>query len=173
MDMSNQKFCILFAGAPGSSKSPIAMYLSGKLGLPVFNNDVIRTEVLEDLGVYAQEEHLKRRNERLMDMLDHELSFIVDASADRGWKQEGEYLLSRGYIVFIISLDLSKNFLQHLYELKGYHESAKQLDTFMAEHEAFLKEYGEAIGLHIIDASFPDRLTRSLQAVLAWQETLG
>jgi len=42
------KFCLTFAGAAGSSKTPISNYLSTKLLLPVFNNDAIRTEVIED-----------------------------------------------------------------------------------------------------------------------------
>jgi len=44
--MKKEKFVILFAGAVGSSKSPIANYLSPKLNIPIFNNDAIRFEVI-------------------------------------------------------------------------------------------------------------------------------
>lgn len=63
--MKNKKICITFAGAVGSSKTPISNYLSTKLNLPIFNNDAIRSEVIEDLGIFDSEEHLKRRNARL------------------------------------------------------------------------------------------------------------
>lgn len=61
--------CITFAGAIGSSKSPIANYLSISLGLPIFNNDSIRSEVTEDLGILDSKEYLKRRNKRFQELL--------------------------------------------------------------------------------------------------------
>lgn len=60
----NQGYCILFAGAIGSGKSPIANYLSYKFNLPVFNNDIIRTEVKEDLLRMDEEEYERRRSQR-------------------------------------------------------------------------------------------------------------
>ncbi len=46
---SYMKKVILFAGAVGSGKTPISNYLSYKLNLPIYNNDAIRSEVIEDL----------------------------------------------------------------------------------------------------------------------------
>ena len=43
-----QKICITFAGCVGSSKTPISNYLSTKLNLPIFNNDAIRSEIIEN-----------------------------------------------------------------------------------------------------------------------------
>jgi cytidylate kinase len=54
--MNNKKICITFAGAVGSSKTPISNYLSSRLNLPIFNNDTIRSEVIEDLGVFDNKE---------------------------------------------------------------------------------------------------------------------
>ncbi|MEX1995712.1 MAG: hypothetical protein WD887_02965, partial [Candidatus Saccharimonadales bacterium] len=42
-------YAVVFAGVPGSSKTIISNYLSGKFGLPVFNNDQLRNEVKEDM----------------------------------------------------------------------------------------------------------------------------
>lgn len=163
--MIPEKMCILFAGAVGSSKTPIAMYLSGMLDLSIFNNDAIRTEVIEDLGRFDSEEHLKRRNERLQGVLGRGFSFIVDASIDREWGTLQEWLPKYGYSFFIISLDLSKEKLIQLYEAKGYTESLQTIDRFIADHEAFLKQYGNVVGLRITDENFSRRLELSYQAV--------
>jgi adenylylsulfate kinase-like enzyme len=64
-----KKVCIIFAGAVGSSKTPISNYLSIKLNLPIFNNDAIRSEVIEDLGFFDSNEHIKRRNSRLEEII--------------------------------------------------------------------------------------------------------
>ncbi|MCC6563838.1 hypothetical protein IT087_03015, partial [Candidatus Uhrbacteria bacterium] len=58
-------YCISFAGAIGSSKTPIAHYLSLKLGLPIHNNDVVRTEVKEEFGELREGEYEKRRDQRI------------------------------------------------------------------------------------------------------------
>jgi len=83
--------------------------------LPIFNNDAIRSEVIEDLGVFDTEEHLKRRNLRLEEIISDGNSFICDVSIDREWKEFKEKLISSNYTFFIISLDLSKKLLIKLY----------------------------------------------------------
>ena len=166
--MNNKKFCILFAGAIGSSKTPIANYLSGKLNLPVFNNDAIRAEVIEDLGELNFEEHIKRRDSRLKELLEKEFSFIIDLSIDREWKKSKDKLTKNGFDYFIISLDLSKDFLENLYKLKNYSESLKVIEQFVNDHNLFLEESGNEIGLHIDDKNFKDRLDLSFQAVNNW-----
>jgi len=40
------KYIVAFAGVVGSSKTPISNYLSGVFGLPVFNADAVRSEVM-------------------------------------------------------------------------------------------------------------------------------
>jgi hypothetical protein len=168
LNMPTKKICITFAGAIGSSKSPIANYLSPKLGLPIFNNDAIRSEVIEDLGNLDNEEHLKRRDARLKEIIENGTSFIIDASVDRTWSKLKESLQENGYDYFIISLDLSKNLLERLYKAKGYTDSLKIIDELMQDHQKFLDEFGGDVGVHITDAEFEDRLEVAHKAVEKW-----
>ena len=161
------RYCITFAGVPGSSKSPIANHLSWNLGLPIFNNDTIRTEVKEDLLKFDQKEYEKRRDERAINLMDSRKSFIYDASVDRMWETHSKRLEKRGYEVFIISLDLSESLLDNIYRAKGYTEFA-QLGLRQPEHDKFLEEFGHLVNLHIDDEGFPRRLELSLGAVKAW-----
>lgn len=164
----NKKFLITFAGAIGSSKTPIANYLSCKLNFPVLNNDAIRTEVPEELGYFSEEEYLKRRNERIRDVLENCPAIIYDASIDREWKNWEDKIAKAGYKIFIISLDLSKDFLIELYKIKGYHESAEKIDQFFSDHEEFVKNYSHLIGLKITDENFKNRLELAYSAVSEW-----
>lgn len=82
----NKPLCIAFAGVVGSSKTPIANYLSCKLNLPVFNNDAIRSGVIEDLGMLDTKVYEKRRDERLKEIIKNKISFICDASIDRSFR---------------------------------------------------------------------------------------
>ena len=167
------RICITFAGPVGSSKSPIANYLSPKLGLAVFNNDLIRTEVLEDDGRECDpKEHLRRRDQRLTETIESGVSFICDASVDRGWEKLKATLTENNYHWFIISLDLSKEKLIELYELKGYHDTLQVIDKGYQDHQDFLAEYGDDVGLRITDKDYPDRLELSLQTVKKWLSEL-
>lgn len=163
------KYCITFAGVPGSSKSPIAHHVSWNLGLPIFSNDILRTEVKEDLLDFDLTEYEKRRDDRGLALMRSGKSFIYDASVDRAWEMLSKRLMDEGYEHFIISLDLSEGLLNSIYEPKGFTEFA-ELDLRQPEHEAFLAKYGDQINLHIIDAEFPDRLKLSLDAVREWIE---
>lgn len=160
----------MFAGVPGSSKSPIAHHLSWNLGLPIFNNDTLRTEIKEDLLVFNQMEYEKRRDERSFALMDTGDSFIYDASIDRAWQTHRKRLDERGYQFFIISLDLGEALLRQLYDAKNYTEFA-QLELRQPEHDAFLQNFGQLVNLHITDNDFPDRLAISLSAVRSWIES--
>jgi hypothetical protein len=159
---------IAFAGAVGSSKSPISFYLSARFGLPIYNTDVIRTEVIEDLNVLNEEEFTKRRDARLKDVLELGNSFILDASLDRLFGSYKEAFMESGYDHFIISMDLSGDLLAKLYRAKGYTESLNRLDQLLADHDNFLKEHGEIVDLHITDSEFNDRLKISEEAFSKW-----
>jgi hypothetical protein len=162
------KFLITFAGAVGSSKTPIAHYLSWKLNLPIFSNDAIRTEVTEDLGLSNDTEYIKRRDNRLKEMAKSGLSFIYDASVDREWVNLKPEIENYDYRVFIISLDLSEELLMSLYKVKGYHETLAKIENFIFDHGNFLKQYSDAVGLHLSDNEFGDRLEISYQKVKNW-----
>lgn len=163
-----EKICITFAGAVGSSKTPIAYYLSWKFNLPIINNDSIRTEVTEDLLTFSQEEYKKRRDERLKEILSAGKPFIYDASVDRKWSEFKKQLEEAGYHWFIINLDLSKGFLTKLYQTKGYTESLKRIDQLLTEHQVFLTNHNSEINVHITDQTFSNRLGISAKALAAW-----
>jgi len=158
-------FCITFAGCVGSSKTPIANFLSCKFGLPVFNNDAIRTEVIEDLGFLDNDIHIRKRDEIINGILKNKISFICDASQDRDWSIFKKELLKHGYSWFIISLDLSKEKLEELYKRKGYDESLLRLDQLFIDHDKFTKENKEDINLVINDSSFNSRLQLAYSAI--------
>ena len=158
-NIMSKKICITFAGVVGSSKTPIAIFLSGKLGLPVLNNDAIRIEILEDLREFQDQEYKKRRDDRLEAVLERNISFIYDASIDREWQKLHEWLLNYNYAWFIISLDLSKDLLVKLYKIKGYGESMERIDQLISDHDNFLLKHGQEINLHISDAEFDERLS--------------
>lgn len=166
-----QKFCITFAGCVWSSKTPITNYLSTKLNLPVFNNDAIRSEVIENKGFLDIEEHRKIRNIRLKEVLDSWISFIADISIDREWETFKKELSKYGYIWFIISLDLSKDLLIQLYKAKGYDESLQRLDTNFQDHEKFLEQFSDDIGAHIWDDQFWERLEVALKSINNWMKS--
>ena len=163
-----QKICITFAGCVGSSKTPISNYLSTKLNLPIFNNDAIRSEIIENKGFLNIEEHKKIRDRRLKEVLDSWISFIADISIDREWIGFKEQLSKYTYKYFIISLDLSKELLIKLYQAKGYDESLKRLDTLLQDHEKFLERFSDDVGFSISDDQFLNRLELSLKNVDDW-----
>jgi len=165
------KYFITFAGVPGSSKSPIAQYLSENLGLPIFNNDTLRTEVKEDLLEFDQAEFEKRRFDRASAMLGSGKPFIYDASVDRAWGTRSEWLTGQGHEIFIISMDLSEELLKKIYKAKEYVHFANNFDHWQQEHDAFLEKYGDVVNLHITDTEFPSRLQIALDAVRAWLST--
>lgn len=171
--MSREKFVITFAGAVGSSKTPIAYYLSWKLNLPIFNNDCIRTEVIEEKGLFVESEYLKRRDDRIYQLVKSDLSFIYDASVDRVWKDKMTFWKEElGYKVFIISLDLSKNVLEKLYRAKKYNKTLSRVDELIEDHGTFIDQCNNDVSLHISDRDFNDRLEISYQAVLLWLKRL-
>ena len=132
--MYNKKFIITFAGAIGSSKTPISHYLSIKLNLPIFNNDAIRSEVKGDMGFLDEEEYIRRRDIRLKEILNSGIPFIYDASIDRAWKDKKEYIIQAQYEPYIISLDFSKELLLNLYQTTKYYDALPLHDTFIQDH---------------------------------------
>ena len=169
----NKKFCITFAGAVGSSKTPISNFLSAKINLPVFNNDTIRTEVIEDLGIFNSDEYIKRRDVRLKDILESGTSFICDASIDREWKEFKKFLTTKDYQYFIISLDLSKDLLIRLYNTKEYYESLERIDELINDHNVFLSKSAGDIGLHVSDDDFKNRCQVSYDKTVEWIKNIS
>ena len=168
--MKNKKICITFAGAVGSSKTPISNFISTKLNLPVYNNDAIRSEVIEDFGLLDSEEYIIRRNNRLGKIIKSKVSFICDASVDREWSEFKNMLIKNGYQYFIISLDLSKELLTKLYIAKKYFESLERIDELINDHDVFLKNNLNDIGLHLSDDNFKNRCQISYDKIVKWMK---
>lgn len=168
MSASEKPVLIAFAGPIGSSKTPIATYLGCTFNLPVFSNDAIRKEVIEDTGSLVEKEYEKRRDERLFQLAEKHISFIYDASIDRRWSDLKKELEARGYRWFIISLDLSFEFVEKLHRTKQYSESAEYLAKNFKEHGTFLEQFGDDIGLSIADETFPERLKLADEALKVW-----
>ena len=171
--MYKKKFFITFAGAIGSSKTPIAHYLSIKLNLPIFNNDAIRSEVKGDMGFLDEEEYIRRLDLRLKEIFDSGIPFIYDASIDRGWKDKQEYIIKTQYETYIISLDFSKELLLNLYQTTKYYDAIPLLDTFIQDHNDFLEQYEDDINLHITDKDFINRINIAYTHVKEYIEKLG
>jgi hypothetical protein len=163
------KYCITFAGVVGSSKTPIAHYLSTSFKLPILNNDAIRIEVTEDLRSFNRDEYDSRQEQRCRAVLNSGTPFIYDASVDRKWPTFKEWLDQAGYMYFIISLDLSYDFLLSLYKAKEYKE-IDRLPELIKEHERFLNEQPNEMGLRISDSQFPDRLNMAHASISNWLE---
>lgn len=159
--------CITFAGAVGSSKTPIANYLSTELNLPILNNDAIRTQVTEDFLTFDKNIYDQRQEDRCKAMLATGNSFIHDASVDRKWSTLHDWLTEQDYEWFIISLDLSYDLLIKLYEAKKYTDT-DQLTNYFEQHEEFLSKYNNAVGLHIRDTDFANRLNVAYKHVSEW-----
>lgn len=161
------KFVVLFASAPGSSKTPIAYYLSNKFDLPIHNNDAIRTEVTENLMAFNQKEYEKRRDQRLGEIFRKGNPFIFDASIDREWSNYKKLIEESDHKVFIISIDLSKEFLIKLFKAKNY-EAVDKLGGWIKDHQDFLVQYNTIVNLHITDENFKERLRLSAQKLEEW-----
>lgn len=168
-------FAVVFAGVPGSSKTIIASFLSGSFGLPIFSNDTLRHEVKEDMLVnnlvlkddllqrginapVALAEYERRLKERHSELLSTGRSIIFDGSVDRTWRGRRQRLEDHGYLHYMISVELSKAFLENLYSATGRASSIAQLDRYFAQHRLFLEEYDDDVSLQITDENFRDRL---------------
>jgi hypothetical protein len=161
--------CILFAGMPGTGKDSIAYYLSWNLGLPMFNNDAIRLEVLEDtlkkLTEVDDNIQLKRRNIRLNRLIKSKKSFIYNASVDRRWPYLEKKLKEEKFDYFIISINISKDLYKKMAKAKNYDAAKWMTDQWRKEHDLFLAKYQDKVNLNIDNDNFKNRLNISLKAV--------
>lgn len=163
-----KKYCVLFAGPVGSSKTPTAYHLSYTFNIPIFSHDAIRTEVAEDLLNYDQQEYQNRKNERLKKILENGCSFVYDSSIDRSWKELKEILLKYGYEWFIASFDLSREFLSTLCKIKGYNETLGRIDSLLKDHQNFILRYNQEVDISINDQNFSGRLELVVNKLLYW-----
>ncbi|OGF25742.1 hypothetical protein A2303_07135 [Candidatus Falkowbacteria bacterium RIFOXYB2_FULL_47_14] len=100
--------------------------------------------------------------------MENGVSFICDLSVDREWEEFKKQLTLNEYRYFIISIDLSKEFLTRLYKSKDYLESLKIIDKIINDHDIFLNTYNNDIALHISDDDFKVRCKISYQETKKW-----
>jgi hypothetical protein len=170
----NGPVAVVFAGVPGSSKTIIAFYLSGKFDLPMFSNDTLRYEVKEDMLVdrlvlpedllqrginapAALAEYERRLKERHLELLSTGRSIIFDGSVDRTWTERKQRLIDHGYTYYLISIELSRPFLEALFSATGRASSIAELDHYFEHHERWLELYAGDVDLEITDANFRNR----------------
>lgn len=160
----NKPYAVVFAGVPGSSKTIISNYLSVKYNLPVFNNDQLRFEVKEDMMTdnINRPDVLERYErvyiERFEELLRTGNSMILDGSIDRRWVQTKQQLQAHGYSWFMISIDLSKEFLDKFFIATGRPKFLDKLPKYIQDHNAFLEKYSSEVSLHITDDTFKNRI---------------
>jgi predicted kinase len=170
----NKPFAVVFAGVPGSSKTIIAVYLSGKFNLPMFSNDTLRYEVKEDMLVerlvlpedllqrginapVALAEYERRLQQRHEELLSTGQSIIFDGSVDRTWTGRRQRLIDAGYAWYLISIELSRPFLEALFNATGRASSIAELDHYFEHHERWLELHAGDVDLEITDANFRNR----------------
>lgn len=163
-------YCVTFAGAIGTGKTPIAHMLSVTFGLPIHNNDAIRSGVIEDFGELKEEEYVRRRDESIRTAIASGRSFILDASIDRSWDRLKAKLDEAGYDVFVISLDLRLPFIQKLHTWKSYPNSSELIEEFYNDHEKFLEAHDDVVNVHIKDEDYPERFVLARDAFKKWLE---
>lgn len=160
----NQPYIVVFAGAPGSSKSIVSHYLSMEFSLPILNRDTIRSEVKEEMLVsdinepHALVEFEQRFTDRWEEALAMGESFILDGSIDRSWPRTKKELLASGFGWFMVDMELSREFFMELFTATKRPKAIEQLDMYLEQHEAFMKHYRTDINLEINDEAFPRRL---------------
>lgn len=156
-------FCVVFAGVPGSSKTIIAYYLSLNFRLPILSTDNIRFEIKEDLLVdninepAAHAQYNKRYEDRLLEALKQQSSFIHDGSVDRRWPELKQRLIDARFDYFLVSLDLSKHFLSNLYLKTGRKSALDQLDAYYEQHDVFRQNFAQDVAVSIGDNDFLKR----------------
>lgn len=166
----SQPYCIVFAAPVGAGKTTLAYYLSRNLWLPIYNNDALRAQLRADSENYDLDENLvKEERDRILEgMLSSGKSFIVDASVDREWAKFKQALSSHNYSWFVVSIDLSREFLQKLTSLRGDSNKEDQVDGWLRDHQDFSREYQDDVGVTINDRNYADRLNVTLEAVRQW-----
>jgi len=173
----SKPYAVVFAGVPASSKKAIAHYLSCKFGLPILSHDTIRNEVKEDLLIsdindpQALQEYEKRVSSRRSEVLESSKPIIFACSVDRRWAELKQQLTEKGYGWFLISLDLSKPFVEKLFAAKGY--QTDYLDNYLKQHEDFLQNYRADVSLSITDENFAQRLALAADGLQKFIENIG
>jgi len=167
----NKPFVICFAGVPGSGKSPIAHYLAVELALTRFERDQIRKEVRDDLWTAdinrpdALEEFNKRSDDRQRELIVRNISHVLDSSVDRSWSKTKRMYEDAGFRWFLISLDVSDEYMIRLYDLYG--NTRKQaLINYSNQHKAFLRDHSKDVNISIKEENYSKRLTLCKSAKL-------
>jgi hypothetical protein len=158
-------YAVVFAGVPGTSKSPLSHYISCEFGLPILNTDQIRFEVREDFRIKDIREQggigefQRRLQDRFSRLLASKVPFIFDGSMDRHWAERKQSFQQAGYDCFMIDMELSREFLIGFYNATNRGSWADtNLDFYLGQHNDFMAKFAGDVNLRIDDDSFADRL---------------
>jgi predicted kinase len=160
--------CITFAGPAGCGKSPVAHYLSWHLGIGIFANDEIRRAVREDtlLTEVDSEAYFTERDRQLAQLMKLGRDVVLDVSVDRRWEHVKSLVLNGGYRIFVISFDLTHEFLDRLCEAKGYNKDDN--GRWQADHKSFLEQWGSDVDFVIDSQNYKQRNELALKVVQDW-----
>ncbi len=158
----NKPIAVLFAGPAGCGKTQVSHHLSWNMGIPIFSNDVIRTEFKTPTSLNKPADYEKVRDTKLKKLLKKKKSFVFDASIDRLWDEYKELICS-SHRVYVISFDLSYGFYKDL--VFGKYGDEKRLAKWYKEHGLFLRKNPEIVSFSIADDDYKDRLEIVLDAV--------
>jgi hypothetical protein len=162
---------VVFAGVQGTSKTIIAQHLSYTFNLPIFRTDTVRHEVKEDMLVdsinipEALAEYERRYDARHGEILKRGKPMIFDNSVDRRWGTIKPKLQTAGFTWYLISLDLSRQFIETLYAKTGRAKAIEKLDRYFQQHEEFVAKYSGDINLKITDDMFLGRLEYAVKGL--------
>lgn len=171
-------YVVTFAGVPGTSKSIISQHLSCTFYIPSFANDRVRDEVKEEFLTAdindpdALAEYERRAATRRGVLFDTHKSFIIDSSVDRKWEQIKQQIQNAGYAYFLISMELSEEFMMNLYSKTNRHEAIDLLPHYMEQHQNFTKQFSQDISIAITDNLFNQRLLAAEEALQKFLHTL-
>ncbi len=161
-----KKVCVCFAGVPGCDKSPLAVRLSWEFGLPVFSNDMIRREIrIENQCKLDIDQYNNRKDGYLNKLLAKGRSIVYDASVDRTWQEFKKRLTQEGYDTFLISFDLSAEFVTRLGSSANSLIESESMQVYFTQHDVFLDNLRTDADVHITDESFADRFDICIKAI--------
>lgn len=155
----------------------------------MFSNDQLRYEVKEDMLVselvlpedlavkginvpHVLSEFESRLTSRVNELLSTKRPIILDGSVDRRWHERKDQLSKYGYSWFMINMELSFRFLEHLYNSTGRSSFVPQLHGYFEQHEQFVAQHGSDINLSITDKTFKDRLAISEKSLSKFLKAL-
>ncbi len=108
---------------------------------------------------------INRKDGYLNKLLAKGRSVIYDASVDRTWQAFKQRLEQEGYITFLISFDLSPEFVKKLGTSASSLIDSDAMEVYFTQHKKFLDAHGSTVDVHLTDKNFADRFDICIKAI--------